>query len=149
MGPCAQRATLIRWIRFTQQLHCHPKTIWESGLVILTRSQWHTASGSKTYYPTDVTSPGAGSSQRAQWAWPQPPVAPHRTAASFLRDLAALTGGRYHCPVGEDSLLEMQGLLTRGFIHQRVGCRAAGWVLLKRCNKYNVNRCGFFFLTNN
>uniref|UniRef100_A0AC11CJM2 von Willebrand factor A domain containing 3A n=1 Tax=Ovis aries TaxID=9940 RepID=A0AC11CJM2_SHEEP len=42
-----------------------------------------------------------------------------RTAASFLRDLAALTGGRYHCPVGEDLLLEMQGLLTRGFIHQR------------------------------
>ena len=78
------------------------------------------------YYPTDVTSPGAGSSQRAQWAWPQHPVPPYRTAASFLRDLAALTGGRYHCPVGEDSLLEMQGLLTRGFIHQRVGCRAAG-----------------------
>uniref|UniRef100_A0A4W2GBN5 von Willebrand factor A domain containing 3A n=2 Tax=Bos indicus x Bos taurus TaxID=30522 RepID=A0A4W2GBN5_BOBOX len=42
-----------------------------------------------------------------------------RTAASFLRDLAALTRGRYHCPVGEDLLLEMQGLLTRGFIHQR------------------------------
>ncbi|OWK11124.1 hypothetical protein Celaphus_00006997 [Cervus elaphus hippelaphus] len=42
-----------------------------------------------------------------------------RTAANFLRDLAALTGGRYHCPVSEDSLLEMQGLLTRGFLHQR------------------------------
>ncbi|XP_030619421.1 von Willebrand factor A domain-containing protein 3A [Delphinapterus leucas] len=42
-----------------------------------------------------------------------------RTAVSFLRDLASLTGGRYHCPVGEDSLFKMQGLLTRGFINER------------------------------
>ncbi|XP_059934373.1 von Willebrand factor A domain-containing protein 3A [Mesoplodon densirostris] len=42
-----------------------------------------------------------------------------RTAVNFLRDLASLTGGRYHCPVGEDSLFKMQGLLTRGFIDQR------------------------------
>ncbi|XP_057605313.1 von Willebrand factor A domain-containing protein 3A-like [Hippopotamus amphibius kiboko] len=41
-----------------------------------------------------------------------------RTAVNFLRDLASLTGGRYHCPVGEDSLFKMQGLLTRGFIDQ-------------------------------
>ncbi|KAJ8798593.1 hypothetical protein J1605_016396 [Eschrichtius robustus] len=42
-----------------------------------------------------------------------------RTAVNFLRDLASLTGGRYHCPVSEDSLFKIQGLLTRGFIDQR------------------------------
>ncbi|EPY74543.1 von Willebrand factor A domain-containing protein 3A [Camelus ferus] len=41
-----------------------------------------------------------------------------RTAVHFLRDLASLTGGRYHCPAGEDSLFKIRGLLTRGFIHQ-------------------------------
>ncbi|XP_047636291.1 von Willebrand factor A domain-containing protein 3A isoform X2 [Phacochoerus africanus] len=42
-----------------------------------------------------------------------------RAAVNFLRDLASLTGGRYHCPAGEDTLFKMHGLLTRGFIHQR------------------------------
>uniref|UniRef100_A0A8C3VL76 von Willebrand factor A domain containing 3A n=1 Tax=Catagonus wagneri TaxID=51154 RepID=A0A8C3VL76_9CETA len=42
-----------------------------------------------------------------------------RAAVAFLRDLASLTGGRYHCPVGEDTLFRMHGLLTGGFIHQR------------------------------
>lgn len=42
-----------------------------------------------------------------------------RAAVNFLRDLASLTGGRYHCPAGEDALFKMHGLLTRGFIHQR------------------------------
>uniref|UniRef100_A0A4X1V5T7 VWFA domain-containing protein n=1 Tax=Sus scrofa TaxID=9823 RepID=A0A4X1V5T7_PIG len=41
-----------------------------------------------------------------------------RAAVNF-RDLASLTGGRYHCPAGEDALFKMHGLLTRGFIHQR------------------------------
>lgn len=42
-----------------------------------------------------------------------------RAAVNFLRDLASFTGGRYHCPAGEDALFKMHGLLTRGFIHQR------------------------------
>ncbi|XP_062036353.1 von Willebrand factor A domain-containing protein 3A isoform X4 [Lepus europaeus] len=39
-----------------------------------------------------------------------------REAVEFLRKLAAFTGGRYHCPVGEDTLFTIQGLLTKGFI---------------------------------
>ncbi|XP_032699914.1 von Willebrand factor A domain-containing protein 3A isoform X2 [Lontra canadensis] len=42
-----------------------------------------------------------------------------RTAADFLRNLAALTGGRYHCPVDEDTLLRIHGLLTKGFVDER------------------------------
>nr|XP_010959331.2 von Willebrand factor A domain-containing protein 3A [Camelus bactrianus] len=53
-----------------------------------------------------------------RWAQPQPSAPPRRTAVHFLRDLASLTGGRYHCPAGEDSLFKIRGLLTRGFIHQ-------------------------------
>ncbi|XP_048189023.1 von Willebrand factor A domain-containing protein 3A [Perognathus longimembris pacificus] len=39
-----------------------------------------------------------------------------RAAVEFLRKLAALTGGRYHCPVDEDALRGLQGLLIRGFV---------------------------------
>ncbi|KAM4829676.1 von Willebrand factor A domain-containing protein 3A [Thomomys bottae] len=39
-----------------------------------------------------------------------------RAAIEFLKKLAALTGGRYHCPVGEDILCQIHELLTRGFI---------------------------------
>ncbi|XP_026371360.1 von Willebrand factor A domain-containing protein 3A isoform X1 [Ursus americanus] len=42
-----------------------------------------------------------------------------RAAADFLRNLAALTGGRYHCPVDEDTLLKIHGLLTKGFVDER------------------------------
>ncbi|XP_045142037.1 von Willebrand factor A domain-containing protein 3A isoform X2 [Echinops telfairi] len=42
-----------------------------------------------------------------------------RTAVEFLRKLASLTGGRYHCPVGEDTLSRMHGLLTKGFVDER------------------------------
>ncbi|XP_022382371.1 von Willebrand factor A domain-containing protein 3A isoform X3 [Enhydra lutris kenyoni] len=42
-----------------------------------------------------------------------------RTAADFLRNLATLTGGRYHCPVDEDTLLRIHGLLTKGFVDER------------------------------
>ncbi|KAF7465954.1 hypothetical protein GHT09_003402 [Marmota monax] len=42
-----------------------------------------------------------------------------RAAVGFLRKLAALTGGRYHCPVGEDTLCGIRGLLTRGFVNEK------------------------------
>ncbi|MBZ3870749.1 von Willebrand factor A domain-containing protein 3A, partial [Sciurus carolinensis] len=42
-----------------------------------------------------------------------------RAAVEFLRKLAALTGGRYHCPVGEDTLCGIRDLLTRGFVHEK------------------------------
>ncbi|XP_077930831.1 von Willebrand factor A domain-containing protein 3A, partial [Halichoerus grypus] len=42
-----------------------------------------------------------------------------RAAADFLRNLATLTGGRYHCPVDEDTLLKIHGLLTKGFVDER------------------------------
>ncbi|XP_047389574.1 von Willebrand factor A domain-containing protein 3A [Sciurus carolinensis] len=42
-----------------------------------------------------------------------------RAAVEFLRKLAALTGGRYHCPVGEDALCGIRDLLTRGFVHEK------------------------------
>ncbi|XP_019062940.2 von Willebrand factor A domain-containing protein 3A [Fukomys damarensis] len=42
-----------------------------------------------------------------------------RAAAEFLKKLAALTGGRYHCPVGEDTLCGVRCLLTRGSIDER------------------------------
>ncbi|XP_048967263.1 von Willebrand factor A domain-containing protein 3A isoform X2 [Canis lupus dingo] len=42
-----------------------------------------------------------------------------RAAGDFLRNLAALTGGRYHCPVDEDTLLRIHGLLTKGIMHER------------------------------
>ncbi|XP_069860464.1 von Willebrand factor A domain-containing protein 3A [Dipodomys merriami] len=38
-----------------------------------------------------------------------------REAVEFLRKLAALTGGRYHCLVDDDTLCQIHGLLTRGF----------------------------------
>uniref|UniRef100_A0A8I5NCP1 von Willebrand factor A domain containing 3A n=3 Tax=Cercopithecinae TaxID=9528 RepID=A0A8I5NCP1_PAPAN len=41
-----------------------------------------------------------------------------RAAVEFLRKLASFTGGRYHCPVGEDTLSRMCGLLTKGFINE-------------------------------
>ncbi|XP_008059962.1 von Willebrand factor A domain-containing protein 3A [Carlito syrichta] len=41
-----------------------------------------------------------------------------RTAVEFLRKLASFTGGRYHCPVGEDVLFKICGPLTRGFIKE-------------------------------
>lgn len=44
-----------------------------------------------------------------------------RAAVEFLRKLASLSGGRYHCPVSDDTLSGIQGLLTRGFIEERVG----------------------------
>lgn len=36
-----------------------------------------------------------------------------------MRNLASLTGGRYHCPVGEDTLFQIHGLLTRGFAGEK------------------------------
>ncbi|KAM6166301.1 LOW QUALITY PROTEIN: von Willebrand factor A domain-containing protein 3A [Erethizon dorsatum] len=42
-----------------------------------------------------------------------------RAAVEFLKKLASLTGGRYHCPVSEDTLCSIHGLLTRGFIAER------------------------------
>ncbi|XP_006892758.1 PREDICTED: von Willebrand factor A domain-containing protein 3A [Elephantulus edwardii] len=42
-----------------------------------------------------------------------------RTAVGFLRRLASLTGGRYHCPVGEDMLFQLRGLLTKGVLDER------------------------------
>uniref|UniRef100_A0A8C5L8C2 von Willebrand factor A domain containing 3A n=1 Tax=Jaculus jaculus TaxID=51337 RepID=A0A8C5L8C2_JACJA len=42
-----------------------------------------------------------------------------RAAVEFLRKLASLTGGRYHCPVDEDTLSGICSLLTRGFIEER------------------------------
>lgn len=44
-----------------------------------------------------------------------------RAAVEFLRKLASLSGGRYHCPVSDDTLSGIQGLLTRGFIEEKVG----------------------------
>ncbi|XP_070340874.1 von Willebrand factor A domain-containing protein 3A isoform X2 [Equus asinus] len=42
-----------------------------------------------------------------------------RAAANFLRRLASLTGGRYHCPAGEDTLVRIHGLLTKGSVDER------------------------------
>ncbi|MEJ1273892.1 von Willebrand factor A domain containing 3A [Cricetulus griseus] len=42
-----------------------------------------------------------------------------RAAVEFLRKLASLSGGRYHCPVNDDTLSGIHGLLTRGFIEER------------------------------
>uniref|UniRef100_G3T2G0 von Willebrand factor A domain containing 3A n=1 Tax=Loxodonta africana TaxID=9785 RepID=G3T2G0_LOXAF len=42
-----------------------------------------------------------------------------RAAVEFLRKLASLTRGRYHCPVGEDTLFQIHGMLTKGFIDER------------------------------
>ncbi|XP_075828188.1 von Willebrand factor A domain-containing protein 3A isoform X1 [Microtus pennsylvanicus] len=42
-----------------------------------------------------------------------------RAAVEFLRKLASLSGGRYHCPVSDDALSRIQGLLTRGFIEEK------------------------------
>ncbi|XP_035298144.1 von Willebrand factor A domain-containing protein 3A isoform X4 [Cricetulus griseus] len=42
-----------------------------------------------------------------------------RAAVEFLRKLAYLSGGRYHCPVNDDTLSGIHGLLTRGFIEER------------------------------
>ncbi|XP_051003135.1 von Willebrand factor A domain-containing protein 3A [Acomys russatus] len=39
-------------------------------------------------------------------------------AVEFLRHLASLSGGRYHCPVSDDALRGIHGLLTRGFIKE-------------------------------
>lgn len=37
-----------------------------------------------------------------------------RAEAHFLRSLASITGGRYHCPVAQDTLPHIHGLLTGG-----------------------------------
>nr|XP_012997649.1 von Willebrand factor A domain-containing protein 3A isoform X1 [Cavia porcellus]XP_023416575.1 von Willebrand factor A domain-containing protein 3A isoform X1 [Cavia porcellus] len=42
-----------------------------------------------------------------------------RAAVEFLKKLASLTGGRYHCPVSGDTLCRMHSLLTRGCIDER------------------------------
>ncbi|XP_025772437.1 LOW QUALITY PROTEIN: von Willebrand factor A domain-containing protein 3A [Puma concolor] len=42
-----------------------------------------------------------------------------RAAVDFLRNLASLTGARYHCPVDEDTLFKIHGLLTKGFVDER------------------------------
>ncbi|XP_029805813.1 von Willebrand factor A domain-containing protein 3A [Suricata suricatta] len=42
-----------------------------------------------------------------------------RAAVDFLRNLASLTGARYHCPVDEDTLFKIHGLLTKGFTDER------------------------------
>ncbi|KAL6087754.1 hypothetical protein STEG23_008054, partial [Scotinomys teguina] len=42
-----------------------------------------------------------------------------RAAVEFLRKLASLSGGRYHCPVSDNTLSEIHGLLTRGFIKEK------------------------------
>ncbi|XP_023379583.1 von Willebrand factor A domain-containing protein 3A [Pteropus vampyrus] len=42
-----------------------------------------------------------------------------RAEVTFLRSLASLTGGRYHCPVGEDTLFQIHGLLTKGFADEK------------------------------
>ncbi|XP_076997692.1 von Willebrand factor A domain-containing protein 3A [Tamandua tetradactyla] len=41
-----------------------------------------------------------------------------RAAVEFLRTLASLTRGRYHCPVSEDALFKIRGLLTKGFVNE-------------------------------
>ncbi|KAK2097677.1 von Willebrand factor A domain-containing protein 3A [Saguinus oedipus] len=43
-----------------------------------------------------------------------------RAAVEFLRKLASFTSGRYHCPVGEDTLSKIHSLLTKGFIDEKV-----------------------------
>nr|XP_054098649.1 von Willebrand factor A domain-containing protein 3A isoform X4 [Callithrix jacchus] len=42
-----------------------------------------------------------------------------RAAVEFLRKLASITNGRYHCPVGEDTLSKIHSLLTKGFIDEK------------------------------
>ncbi|XP_035877287.1 von Willebrand factor A domain-containing protein 3A isoform X2 [Phyllostomus discolor] len=42
-----------------------------------------------------------------------------RVEANFLRNLASLTGGRYHCLVDDDLLFQILRLLTKGFMDER------------------------------
>ncbi|XP_055483407.1 von Willebrand factor A domain-containing protein 3A isoform X2 [Psammomys obesus] len=42
-----------------------------------------------------------------------------REAVEFLRKLASLSGGRYHCPVSDDTLRGIQGMLARGFLEEK------------------------------
>uniref|UniRef100_H2NQD2 von Willebrand factor A domain containing 3A n=1 Tax=Pongo abelii TaxID=9601 RepID=H2NQD2_PONAB len=42
-----------------------------------------------------------------------------RAAVEFLRKLASFTSGRYHCPVGEDTLSKIRSLLTKVFINEK------------------------------
>lgn len=48
-------------------------------------------------------------------------VPPSRVEGNFLRSLASLTGGRYHCLVGEDLLSHLHRLLG-SLLRERVGC---------------------------
>ncbi|XP_023569112.1 von Willebrand factor A domain-containing protein 3A [Octodon degus] len=41
-----------------------------------------------------------------------------RAALEFLKALASLTGGRFHCPVSEDTLHRIHNLLSRGFVEE-------------------------------
>lgn len=88
-----------------------------------TWSQWHRASGSRA-----LSSPQArgaeGTCLASQWAGLRTSVLRTRAAVDFLRNLASLTGARYHCPVDEDTLFKIHGLLTKGFVDERVGCGA-------------------------
>ena len=93
-----------------------------------TWSQWHRASGSRAHCRRDLSSPRArdaeGTCLASQQASLRTSVLPTRAAVDFLRNLASLTGARYHCPVDEDTLFKIHGLLTKGFVDERVGCGA-------------------------
>lgn len=79
-----------------------------------------------------------GNCLASQWVCPNLCSSAHRAAVSFLRNLASLTGGRYHCPVGEDTLFKIHGLLTKDFVDERVGCTATEWGLLKWLNEMSA-----------
>lgn len=110
-----------------QLLH-RPRLAGRVGLVMLTPPQGHRASGSKAHRPADFCTrthhwgprAGPGGSVVLSLALSVPPS---RVEGNFLRNLASLTGGRYHCLVGEDLVSHIHRLL-KSFLHDRVGCGA-------------------------
>lgn len=103
--------TLTGRPRFTRRSSCgrRPRTGRDSDAYRGLRGLGH-PTGSSSGWPG---APGG--------ACPQPSAPPCRAEVTFLRSLASLTGGRYHCPVAEDTLLQIHGLLTKGFVDAEVG----------------------------
>ncbi|KAK1344450.1 hypothetical protein QTO34_013144 [Cnephaeus nilssonii] len=84
-------------------------------LVMLTPPQWPRASGSEAHRPAgSARTPPLRAQGRAWWLSglvPALSVPPSRAEGNFLRSLASLTGGRYHCLVGEDLVSHLHRLL--------------------------------------
>lgn len=114
-GSPSHRAAVV-----TAATACKP--VGTVGLVMLARPQWLRASGSRTVASPEFPVGLTGHLPGDEGAGPQScaPL-PHRAEAHFLRSLASITGGRYHCPVAQDTLPHIHGLLTGGCEDEEVG----------------------------